>query len=71
MILNIVIGWWAAPALVTLVVYVLAWRRTVRDADHRELGPLALLYMMMATIVSLAAWLGWALLLLSMMMGAS
>lgn len=70
MTLSLTIGWWIVPVLVTLVSYlvvVLTTRPQTSSYDWYGFGTLfdgiiILLGLLAATIVSLVAWLIWALL---------
>lgn len=66
MSMTITLGWWVAPALVTVLAFALVcWGMS----DHRPsgtigdvaMGIVALVWIAGATIVSLIAWLIWAL----------
>lgn len=64
--LTIEISWWIIPAVATLTALSWAWLQTRKYGDGPALdivGPVVLLlYYGLAVIVSLIAWLAWAVL---------
>lgn len=64
--MTISLGWWALPAIITLAAYAVAWWRVPAPQPSSyfpDTGPVILgfIYLSLATVVSLAAWLMWAL----------
>lgn len=62
--LTIEISWWIVPLVATLTAFIWAWTQTSEPDSTAALnliGPVVfLLYYGLATIVSLIAWLAWA-----------
>lgn len=67
MTVSITLGWWLAPLAVTLLSFGLAWGKCVLVPDsgggYFPMGALMAVFLFpLAAVVSLAAWLAWALL---------
>lgn len=62
--MSITIGWWAIPAFVTIAAVYIALREapTSSGSDYGASAFIAVVMMMAALIVSLIAWLVWAIL---------
>lgn len=67
MTISIPFGWWLAPAILTIFAYAVAWWQIPKPQPSSYMPDVTpaivgLVTMFAATIVSLAAWLAWALL---------
>jgi len=66
MTISISIGWWIAPLAITIMLFGAAWAKTSEDrrpaGDYSFPGLGTVFAMGAATIMSLIAWLAWALL---------
>lgn len=65
--MTITLGWWIAPALVTLTLFGWAWLKCMNEDHHAGMfapaasAIMALVLFPPAAVVSLIAWLIWAL----------